>query len=312
MMDNQGSNEQLNGDWQISKDNGGVIGAGDYAERDAGMTAIRNDYRWTPACQRAFLSELAATGSVTRAARRVGKSAKSGYDLRYRRDGAAFALGWDAAILISRAALADILMDRAMCGYEEMSVRHEDGTVMRGKFDNRLGIGLLNRLDRIAEAQAARGSQAAQVRLICQDFESFLDLIDRGGKGAEAALFFTAHDDAPMPQMSQAIQCELAQNSVAEAAQPELYDMEPEEAAATLSVWHDDFEDCWKTNFPLQYAKDVDIVEESGLFGSGGYERTLTDAEEAAQEALNSAALAPLLKAALTARAAWFALEEAA
>jgi hypothetical protein len=306
MMENLGSNGGLNGDWAISKDNGGVLGADDYPERDVAMTPIRNDYRWTPACQRAFLSELACTGSVTRAARHVGKSARSAYDLRLRRDGAAFDLGWDAAILISRKGLQDMLMDRAVCGYEEMTVKQEDGTTMRGKYDNRLGIGLLNRLDRIAEAQAARGSQAAQVRLVTQDFESFLDLIERGGKGAEAALFCVARDDAPMPQMNPGIECELARESATKQAEAEQQEVGPEEAAATLLVWYDEDEQCWKTNFPPASDDDAEMVEENGPFGSIDYERTLTETEEAMQEAANRNAIAPWREAALAARNAWF------
>ncbi len=59
-------------------------------------------------------------------------------------------------------------------------------------------MGLLGRLDRMAEAQAIKGSRNAQVMLVVQDFESFLDLIERGGKGSEAALFFAARDPDPV------------------------------------------------------------------------------------------------------------------
>ena len=184
----------MNDEWQNSKANNGVCGADAYAEPNPDMTAIRNDYRWTPQCQRAFLEALAFGGSVMRAAKEVNKSPRSAYDLRFRRDGAAFRLGWDAAILVSRDVVQDMLMDRAVNGYEEVTSKLDDGTTMRGKFDNRLGMGLLGRLDRMAEAQALKGSRTAQVMLVVQDFESFLDLIERGGKGAEAALFFEARD----------------------------------------------------------------------------------------------------------------------
>ena len=174
----------MNEEWLRSKENFGVSGADKDVERDPDMVAIRNDYRWTPACQRAFLEELVCTGSVLSATKYVNKSARSAYAIRYRRGGAAFRLGWDAAILISRATLADMLMDRAIHGYEEMTMKQDDGAVFRGKYDNRLGQGLLSRLDRMAEAQAAANSVAAQVQLIVQDFESFLDLVERGGQGA--------------------------------------------------------------------------------------------------------------------------------
>jgi hypothetical protein len=310
----------MNEEWLQSKENHGICGADKDVERDPDMVAIRNDYRWTPACQRAFLEELACTGSVQSATKHVGKSPRSAYALRYRRDGAAFRLAWDAAILIARATLADMLMDRAIHGYEEMTVKQEDGSVLRGKYDNRLGQGLLSRLDRMAEAQAAAHSVAAQVQLVVQDFERFLDLVERGGNGAAAALFFAARDDAPMtalaaPEMERAIQSELAQISAAEAAsaaEPDLLDMEPEDAAARLSVWYDHEDAQWKTNFPPCTADDAALVEESGIFGDAEYERSLTPDEEEAQRSVLEAETAPLRSAALKAHAAWFGMKDAA
>lgn len=305
----------MNEEWLRSKENFGVSGADKDVERDPDMVAIRNDYRWTPACQRAFLEELVCTGSVLSATKHVGKSARSAYAIRYRRGGAAFRLGWDAAILISRATLADMLMDRAIHGYEEMTMKQDDGAVFRGKYDNRLGQGLLSRLDRMAEAQAAANSVAAQVQLIVQDFESFLDLIERGGQGAEAALFCAARDDSALPEMNRAIQSELAQISAAQTAEEcvvDLITMDPEEAAAQLSVWYDGEEEQWKTNFPPCDADDADLVEEIGIFGDRDYERSLTPDEEEAQRSALEAATAPLRSAALKAYASWFGYKKAA
>ena len=305
----------MNEEWLRSKENFGVCGADKDVERDPDMVAIRNDYRWTPACQRAFLEELVCTGSVLSATKHVNKSARSAYAIRHRRGGAAFRLGWDAAILISRATLADMLMDRAIHGYEEMTMKQDDGAVFRGKYDNRLGQGLLNRLDRMAEAQAAANSVAAQVQLVVQDFESFLDLVERGGQGAEAALFFAARDDAAVPAMDSAIQCELAQISAAETAkesEEDLTAMDPDEAAAQLSVWYDGEEEQWKTNFPPCDADDADLVEESGIFGDRDYERSLTPDEEEAQRSVLEAETAPLRSAALKAHAVWFGYKKAA
>lgn len=305
----------MNEDWLQSKENYGICGADKDAEHAPDMAQIRNDYRWTPACQRAFLEEMACTGSVISATKHVGKSPRSAYQLRHRREGAAFRLGWDAAILISRATLGDMLMDRAIHGYEEMTVKQDDGSTLRGKYDNRLGKGLLERLDRIAEKQAVAGSVAAQVQLVVQDFESFLDLVERGGKGSEAAMFFAARDDAPPPVMDTAIQCELARISAAETTQkiePDLIDMEPEAAAAQLCVWYDAEDEQWKTNFPPADSDDADLVEEIGLFGDNDYERTLTEDEIATQQAALDAETAPLRAAALKAREAWFGWKAAA
>ena len=55
-----------------------------------------------------------------------------------------FALGWLAAVLISRDRLVDDLMERAFCGQEEELVRDPDNQrLVRKRIDNRLGMGLL-------------------------------------------------------------------------------------------------------------------------------------------------------------------------
>jgi hypothetical protein len=301
----------MNSEWLNSKDNNGVCGADAWEEGRAELTEVRNDYRWTPQCQRAFLEALVCTGSVMRAAKEVSKSARSAYDLRFRRDGAAFRLGWDAAILVSRDVINDMLMDRAVNGYEEITVRQDDGSVMRGKFDNRLGQGLLARLDRIAEAQAIKGSRNAQVHLICQDFESFLDLIERGGKGSEAALFFEARDPSS-PESQTAFDCELDRISAAENIIPEMMDEEPELAAQRLSVWYDEEECEWRTNYPKAEGQEGLYVTETGIFGDPDYERTLSDAEESAHLVALAHERGPWIDAAAKARDAWFGEKMAA
>jgi hypothetical protein len=306
MMDKEG-----NAEWARSKAAGGVCGHEGEAEYEAAMTAIRNDYRWTPACQRAFLEELACTGSVLRSAKHVGKSPRSAYDLRFRRDGAAFRLGWDAAILISRDAICDMLMDRAVNGYEEITVKNDDGSVMRGKFDNRLGMNLLGRLDRMAEAQALQGSRNAQVQLVVQDWQGFLELVERGGTGAEAALFFEARDPAPV-ENGRAIDYELDRISAAETASVDMLDEDPEAAAKRLCIWFDEDEQCWKTNFPTKAGEDNQFVIETGFFGDEDYERTLNESEETAHLAALQRARQPWIDAALTVRDAWFGEKMAA
>ncbi len=73
---------------------------------DAASPAPRHD-GWTLARQRRFCELLAEHGNVGEAARRVGMSKQSAYSLRRRAAGAAFALGWDAAIGIARRRLID-------------------------------------------------------------------------------------------------------------------------------------------------------------------------------------------------------------
>jgi hypothetical protein len=335
----------MNEFWQESRDNGGVCGAANGESGSDRLTDIQKDYRWTPACQRAFLEALVCTGSVTRACREVEKSPRSAYDLRFRRQGAAFRIGWEAAILVGRAMLSDMLLDRAVCGYEEMTIKQDDGTLVRGKFDNRLSKGVLDRLDKMAEKQALAHSHEAQVQLVVQDFEAFLELIEKGGSGSDAALFCAARsaDGGALidPAEKQAIERELAQISAAEAqaeaqakaaaeAIPNMFDEEPEVAAQRLGVWFDGINDQWCTNFPppedAAVAADAedededdenedadweDDLEQRGLFGDPGYQRKLTFEEEEAHIAVIVNARAPWRDAAAAARDAWFKMEAA-
>jgi hypothetical protein len=284
----------------------------------AALDAIRADYRWTPACQRGFLEELACTGSVTRACLHVGKSPRSAYMLRFRHDGAALALGWDAAILNARVVVADMLMERALNGYEEITVKHEDGRRVRQKVDNRLGMNLLVRLDKMSEGQAMRNSVQAHIQIISQDFTAYLDLIERGGTGAQAALFCSARsvgDDHVAMDEEYVIGCELDRMEADEdralyQAQciPDMLDEAPEVAAARLSIWYDDHNQEWKTNFPAPITADDDYgedLEEVSVFGDSDYERNLTQAETKAHLAALAELRKPWHTAAAAVRDAW-------
>lgn len=43
----------MNNEWLQIQTNNGVCEIEDHIEHDPDMTEIRNDYRWTPQCQRA-------------------------------------------------------------------------------------------------------------------------------------------------------------------------------------------------------------------------------------------------------------------
>ncbi|MFC3794847.1 hypothetical protein [Sphingobium agri] len=148
---------------------------------------------WSPARQRQFLETLAATGVITTACDAVHISPRAAYALRIRRDGAAFRLGWDAAILIARARLADELLARALNGHEEVIHKDED-TITRHRHDNRLAMSMLSRLDRMADSPP-EGSDAALARVVAQDFAAYLDMLCPGEPSGQSA-----PDQAPAPQ----------------------------------------------------------------------------------------------------------------
>lgn len=70
----------------------------------------------TPDVQRRFIAALAATASVTAAARSVGKSLEAIYKLRARPGADGFCAAWDAALDRAMARLEAVAMERALEG----------------------------------------------------------------------------------------------------------------------------------------------------------------------------------------------------
>ncbi len=79
---------------------------------------------WTPAMQRAFCDSLSDCGDVGKACRTIGMSRTSAYVARHHADGAAFAIAWDAALLMSSELLVDLAMNLARKGSVEVVSRH--------------------------------------------------------------------------------------------------------------------------------------------------------------------------------------------
>jgi hypothetical protein len=277
------------------------------------------DYHWSPANQRAFLEQLAIVGNVTEAAKSVSMSAQGAYAFAARSAGRVFALGWDAAVLIARRRVEGDLMERALAGQEETYERDPDsGKVKRTRIYNGVTMAMLKRLDAMVAGKADCPADAAMARIVAQDFERFLDIIEGGGSGAEAMLFLKARDGGlvPMAHLPQAIEAlefakhhQLSQKSEgfdAKASEPEA-PLSPEEAAATMSVWYCGDAEDWRTNFPP--SEDF-IGEEEGEFGEDGYERELDDEEQEHCRAQLEAEIAPLRMAGEAARRAFFCIVE--
>ena len=84
---------------------------------DDELVDTRNCYQgWSADKQRMFLRQLAATGSVTRAAEAVGMTARAAYYLRNRPAARAFREGWDFALRAANDTLVSIAYDRAVHG----------------------------------------------------------------------------------------------------------------------------------------------------------------------------------------------------
>jgi hypothetical protein len=163
------------------------------ADAAAADRAPRSD-AFTPDRQRRFLDALAVTGVVADACRVVGISREAAYSLRKSAAGAAFSLGWDAALLIARRSIADDVMSRSRHGVIDRVYRNGELVAERHRYDNRLTMSVLTRLDRIAEGM---GEGAATARLIAGEWAQFSRIVARGGEGAEA---FLRARSAPPPE----------------------------------------------------------------------------------------------------------------
>jgi hypothetical protein len=98
---------------------------------------------WTVARQKEFLELLAATASVSDAARGVGMSRTSAYRLYNRADAGAFRAAWDQALAAARNVLATTAFDRAVNGAEEIVYYKGQRIGVRWKFNDRLLMFLL-------------------------------------------------------------------------------------------------------------------------------------------------------------------------
>lgn len=104
---------------------------------------------WDPARKLRFLERLAACGNVRAACASVGMSRETAYALR-RRD-ALFARGWNVALLLAREAAAELLADKATEGIEEEVWYRGELKGTRRRFDARLLLAHMARLDKLVE-----------------------------------------------------------------------------------------------------------------------------------------------------------------
>jgi hypothetical protein len=176
------------------------------------MTKAKNckpaaDYRtdtpredgWTYQRQAAFLMTLAQTGLVSQACAVAEMSPTSAYALRREARGAAFQLGWQAAHLIARDRLEDVLLEAAISGVASVTTRVET-TTHRQVLNGNLSMAVLNRLDRRAAALDDRAMAAA--RSIGAAFEDFIAHVLAGGDSDAITAFLAEHPDPLAAQVT--------------------------------------------------------------------------------------------------------------
>jgi hypothetical protein len=207
--------------------------------------ALRHD-GWTPEKERIFILTLAESGTVADACRACGMSRDAAYKRRNSAAGRAFALAWEAALLLARPAIADDLMSRVRYGVVDRIYRNGELVAERHRHDNRLAMAVLSRLDRRVEEKA--GATAA-IRAVAEEFEQFLDLLPAGNSAAEAFLARRLGEsqlepphaeqwdyppDGDLTLMARAAHCE--RHGVGLPSEVEIDDLDPTQ----MESWNDD------------------------------------------------------------------------
>lgn len=116
----------------------------------------------------AFIRTLAQWGNVRAAAQAVGVSRQHLY--RMRRSCEEFRDLWDAALVLARPQVEEVLADRALNGVSESVFYHGEEVATRTRYDSRLLLAHLARLDRLERSgnayDTARDFDARLERLL--------------------------------------------------------------------------------------------------------------------------------------------------
>ena len=230
---------------------------------------------WTPERKRLFQETLAECGTVAKACRVVGMSAQSAYALRNRDP--LFGAVWDTALLLARQHLADDIMERCMGGVIERIYKNGEVVAERHRYDNRLSIAMLNRLD--ARADRAERLGAGQTGLAAR-WSDYLDALENDRRADALALLrpepeSEAAQKSPRPQFHQlSLEAETGEDDAED-------EDEDENEDDGDHVWMED-NGIWWTDYPPP--PDFD-GEEIGDYDDGDYCRTLAPAEAAVMAA---------------------------
>jgi len=128
-----------------------------------------------------FCETLADTAVVAEACDDAGMSPSGAYAARRRNP--VFAAAWDAALTIARERLADTLLARSMEGNVEQIYKDGELVGERHVLDNRLGLAILRRLDRLADTGLSTSSRGVRAPTAPAPFHA-IDRLDLGDRRA--------------------------------------------------------------------------------------------------------------------------------
>lgn len=186
--------------------------------------AIRHD-GWTAARKAQFLEALAADGNVRAACARVGLSREAAYRLRRREP--LFARAWAAAQLLARENVGEVLGTRAIEGIEEEVWHRGEVVGTRRRYDTRLLLAHMARLDKLAEDKDAREDATR--------FDELLACI--AGEAVPEDLAIEG-EVLPIDRATCALmKAEFASEDAPEAERPEAYRRGEAEGGALWDAW---------------------------------------------------------------------------
>lgn len=229
-------------------------------EPAATLPTIRHD-GWTGEKIANFCEVLAETAVVAEACHAAGMSVAGAYAARRRNP--IFAAAWEAALGIARERLADTLLARSMEGNVEQVYRDGELVGERHFLDNRLGLQILRRLDRLADAAAqtsvrperSRGTAAPSKPI---DWSFAVEALRTGDdEGVARALTLLKSDEV---------------EEVEGDPNPQLGDDKEGYLDLTDRCWKDGIDDIWMTNFPPPEgfdgyeSRDYDDIEDGDRY----------------------------------------------
>lgn len=261
------------------------------------LPIIRHD-GWTGEKMAIFCEALAETAVVAEACDQARMGISGAYAARRRNP--VFAAAWDAALSIARDRLADTLLARSMEGNIEQIYKDGELVGERHVLDNRLGLAILRRLDRLAEGGVSVSARDLPFSLPCRK-----PAPNQGSFNWEHAI------DALRTGDDEGVAKALALIEGDEVEEVEALGDGHEELSLDLSdrCWKDGIDDIWMTDFPppagftgyeSRPCGDVDDDER--------YVRACTDEEVAILEADRAADLAVVRAEDEALRDEWFAL----
>ncbi|HYI42996.1 MAG TPA: hypothetical protein VD768_05175 [Sphingomicrobium sp.] len=151
-----------------------------------GKPKARNRSRrdWTKAKQTEFLTALAETCNVTRAAEIAGVSFSNAY--RLRKKDAAFRAAWLEALATAYQRLELVLLERAFTGAEKVLTRKDGSEERMREYSNQLGLALL-KMHRDTAIEAASESEPENIEEIRERLFNKLERLRKREEARDAA-----------------------------------------------------------------------------------------------------------------------------